>query len=56
MVLIYNDVGHLTVSLDGVLNLTKGSDILCYNHTLERVFQNRPGIALCKNINNFSRI
>lgn len=38
--------GHLTVSLNGVLNLTKGIDILCYNHTLSSVFQNRPGIAL----------
>ncbi len=38
---------HLTVSLSGVLNLTSGVDTLCYNHTLERVFQNRPGIAIC---------
>lgn len=37
---------HLTVSLSGVLNLTSGVDTLCYNHTLERVFQNRPGIAI----------
>lgn len=56
MVSIYNNKGHLTVATDGVLNLTKGIDILCYNHTLRSVFQNRPGIALCKNINNFSRI
>jgi hypothetical protein len=47
MVLVYNNVDHLTVSLNGVLNLTQGVDTLCYNHTLERVFQNRPGIALC---------
>lgn len=43
---------HLTVSLSGALNLTSGVDTLCYNHTLERVFQNRPGIAICKIISN----
>lgn len=43
---------HLTVSLSGVLNLTSGVDTLCYNHTLERVFQNRPGIAICTYFSN----
>lgn len=56
MVTYNNNEDHLTVSLSGVLNLTSGVDTLCYNHTLERVFQNRPGIAICTNINNFSRI
>lgn len=48
MVLTYNNQDHLTVSLAGVLNLTTGVDTLCYNYTLARVFQNRPGIAICK--------
>lgn len=43
---------HLTVSLSGVLNLTSGVDTLCYNHTLERVFQNRPGVAICTYFSN----
>jgi hypothetical protein len=43
---------HLTVSLSGVLNMTSGVDTLCYNHTLERVFQNRPGIAICNLLTN----
>lgn len=56
MVSIYNNEDHLTVALNGVLNLTKGIDILCYNYTLDKVFQNRPGIAIGNNINNFSHI
>ena len=47
MVRIYNNADHLTVSLNGVLDLTEGVDTLCYNHTLDREFQNRPGVAIC---------
>jgi hypothetical protein len=36
----------LTVSLSGVLALTQGVDALCYNYTLPKTFQNRPGIAV----------
>lgn len=32
--------------------MTSGVDTLCYNHTLERVFQNRPGIAICNLLTN----
>lgn len=56
MVLDFSNADHLTVSLSGVLNLTAGVDTLCYNHTLERVFQNRPGIAICKFISYSSRL
>lgn len=56
MVRLYNNEDHLTVSLSGVLNLTAGVDTLCYNHTLERVFQNRPGIAICTFHFYFSRL
>ena len=38
---------QLTVSFNGNINFTAGVDSLCYNYTLERVFQNRPGIAIC---------
>ncbi len=56
MVLVFNNKGHLTVQLDGVLNLSTGVDTLCYNHSLTRVFQNRPGIAICNHLINFSRL
>ena len=45
--IFYSNQDHLTVSLSGILNLTSGVDTLCYNHTLEKTFRNRPGIALC---------
>lgn len=38
---------QLTVSFNGNINFTAGVDSLCYNYTLEQVFQNRPGIAIC---------
>ena len=56
MVQIYNNEDHLSVSLSGVLNLTTGVDSFCYNHTLERVFQNRPSIAICTFYCNLSRL
>lgn len=55
MVFVCNNSGHLTVSLNGVLNLTTGVDTLCYNHTLRSVFRNRPGIAVCNFSSYFSR-
>lgn len=56
MVPTYNNSDHITVSLDGVLKISPGVDSLCYNYTLDTVFRNRPGIAICKYKNNFSRI
>lgn len=48
MVNSYNNQDHLTVSLNGLLKFIGGQDALCYNYTLEKVFKNRPGIAICK--------
>ena len=56
MVFVCNNSGHLTVSLNGVLNLTTGVDTLCYNHTLRSVFKNRPGIAVCNFSSYLSRL
>ena len=47
MVHFCNNKDHLTVSLDGILSMTTGVDTLCYNYTLLREFQNRPGVAIC---------
>ena len=38
---------QLTVSSTGNISFIEGVDSLCYNYTLDQVFQNRPGIAIC---------